>query len=156
MAGGRVIREWDVLVETVEVPLSKTSVLISSRSTSWADCPVEGYSTTQWECFFLYNNPSHSFSVFVSISQGLGGELQSDLPIILWLTFSLMLLWELMDEGILWKVRRQWTKRWGDYMSQGCAVPDVKAWYRGNRSRSKCYSHYSGLNMLPLPKHLTC
>ena len=46
-------------------------------------------------------------SVFVSLSQGLGGGLESDLLITPWLTLSLMLWWGLTDVGILWKVRRQ-------------------------------------------------
>lgn len=56
-------------------------------------------------------HPSYSFSVSVSVSQGLGGGLQSDLLITPWLTLSLTLWWGLMDAGILWKVRRQQTKR---------------------------------------------
>lgn len=54
----------------------------------------------------LYFTPS-MLSVFVSLSQGLGGELQSDLLITPWLILSLMLWWGLTDAGILWKVRRQ-------------------------------------------------
>lgn len=46
----------------------------------------------------------------VSVSQVLGGELQSDLLITPWPTLSLMSWWGLTDAEILWKVRGQWTK----------------------------------------------
>lgn len=45
-------------------------------------------------------------SYLVSISQGLGGGLQSDLPITPWPTLSLTLWWGPMVAGTLWKVRK--------------------------------------------------
>lgn len=48
--------------------------------------------------------------VFVSLSQGSDGGLQSDLLITLWLTLTLMSWWGLTDAGILWKVRGRQTK----------------------------------------------
>lgn len=44
-------------------------------------------------------------SYLVSISQGLGGGLQSDLPITPWPTLSLTWWWGPMVAGTLWKVR---------------------------------------------------